>query len=65
MPPGVGGALLTTNNVGIFLTILQGTPKNIVWRGFQNRGLGFNVHELAGLEHGPAHEFCEWGFCLI
>jgi hypothetical protein len=37
MPAGVGGALITTNNVGIFLTIITNTPKNVVWRGFNGQ----------------------------
>jgi hypothetical protein len=36
MPPGLGGALLTTNNFGIFLTILTNTPKLVVWRGYSS-----------------------------
>ncbi len=34
MPTGLGGALITTNNVGVFLTILTNAPKNLVWRGY-------------------------------
>ena len=34
MPPGLSGALLTTNNVGIYLTILTNVPKHLVWRGY-------------------------------
>ena len=36
MPPGLGGALLTTNNFGIFLTILTNTPKIVIWRGYSS-----------------------------
>src|SRR5205814_2550733 len=36
MPPGLSGALLTTNNVGIYLTILTNTPKLVVWRGYSS-----------------------------
>jgi len=34
MPPGLGGALITTNNVGIYLSILTNTPKDLIWRGY-------------------------------
>ncbi len=34
MPPGLGGALITTNNQGIFLSILTNAPKNLLWRGY-------------------------------
>lgn len=36
MPAGLSGALITTNNDGIYLSVLTGTPKNLVWRGYQN-----------------------------
>lgn len=37
MPAGLGGALITTNNVGIYLNVLTNAPKDLIWRGYSSQ----------------------------
>jgi hypothetical protein len=37
MPPGLGGALITTLNSTIYLSVLTNAPKDLIWRGYASQ----------------------------